>query len=92
MIKVKQNILKSTDVISASEIGQYHFCSIAWFLQKCGYQPKSQMLDIGLKKHMELGSLMDNAQANIRKSRVMSIIGYLLFIIGLLILLFGVIV
>ena len=91
MVKAKRIFFRSTDIIRASEIGQYHYCSIAWYLQKCGYEPKSPMLDIGTKKHLELGKIMDNTHANIRKSRVIGIIGYLLLIIGFLILLFGVI-
>jgi hypothetical protein len=55
----KKNMhVKDTDVISASEIGQYHFCSKAWHLQRCGYEPKSPMLEIGTKKHIELLQLL----------------------------------
>lgn len=87
----KQTCFKDTDVISASEIGQYHYCSIAWYLQKSGYKPKSPMLDIGIKKHLELGKVMDYTQINIKKTRTIAIIGYLLLIIGILIFLFEVI-
>lgn len=87
----KQTYFKDTDVISASEIGQYHYCSIAWYLQKCGYKPKSPMLDIGIKKHLELGKVMDYTQINTRKTRAIAFIGYLLLIIGVLIFLFEVI-
>jgi hypothetical protein len=87
----KQTYFKDTDIISASEIGQYHYCSVAWYLQKCGYEPKSPMLDIGIKKHLELGKVIDYTQANIRKTRAISIIGYLLLIIGVLIFLLEVI-
>jgi hypothetical protein len=87
----KQTCFKDTDVISASEIGQYHYCSIAWYLQKCGYKPKSPMLDIGIKKHLELGKVMDYTQINTRKTRTLAFIGYLLLIIGVLIFLFEVI-
>ncbi len=87
----KQTCFKDTDVISASEIGQYHYCSIAWYLQKCGYKPKSPMLDIGIKKHLELGKVMDYTQINIKKTRTIAFIGYLLLIIGVLIFLFEVI-
>ena len=91
MVKAKRIFFRSTDIIRASEIGQFHFCSIAWYLQKSGYEPKSSMLDFGAKKHLELGKLMDYTHSNIHKSRVIGIIGYLLLIIGFLILLFGVI-
>ena len=84
--------IKETDIIRASEIGQYHYCSKAWYLQKCGYKPESAKLDVGAKKHVELGKIMDHTQANIKKSRVLAIVGYLILIVGLLILLFGVII
>ena len=87
----KQTYFKDTDIISASEIGQYHYCSVAWYLQKCGYEPKSPMLDVGIKKHLEIGKVIDYTQANIRKTRAISIIGYLLLIIGVMIFLFEVI-
>ena len=87
----KQTCFKDTDVISASEIGQYHYCSIAWYLQKCGYKPKSPMLDIGIKKHLELGKVIDYTQINIKKTRTIAFIGYLLLIIGVLIFLYEVI-
>jgi hypothetical protein len=87
----KQTYFKETDIISASEIGQYHYCSIAWYLQKCGYKPKSPKLNIGTKKHVELGRIIDLAQADIKRSRVIAVAGYLLLIIGVLIFLLGVV-
>ena len=83
--------IKETDIISASEIGQYHYCSVAWYLQKSGYQPKSPSLDVGTKKHIELGKILDNTETNIKKSKALKIIGCLILIIGILILLSGVI-
>ena len=87
----KHITFKDTDVINASEIGQYHYCSIAWYLQRCGYEPKSPMLDIGAKKHNELGRIIDQTQIYAKKCRVIAIVGYLTLIFGLLILVFGVI-
>ena len=83
--------IKETDVISASEIGQYQYCSVAWYLQKCGYQPKSPKLEIGAKKHEDLGKIMDYTQANIKKSRALAIAGYSILVVGILILLLEVI-
>ena len=77
--------LKGSDIIRASEIGQYHYCSVAWYLQKCGYEPKSHYLDIGTKKHEELGFAIDQVNTNIKKSRVFAYLGYLLLIVGILI-------
>jgi len=83
----KRNLSKNFEIISASEIGQYQFCSISWFLQKCGYKPESSMLSIGLKKHTKLGEIIDFTQSNIKKSKLLSYIGYLILIISVLIFL-----
>lgn len=87
----KQACLGESDIIKASEIGQYHYCSISWYLQKCGYKPKSLMLDIGIKRHMELGKTIDNTQLKIKKYKLLAITGYILLIFGFLIFLFEVI-
>ena len=91
MRHTKQNRFKGTEIINASEIGQYHYCSMAWYLQKCGYEPKSPLLDVGIKKHTELGEIIDYTQINIKKSRVLAIVGYFLLIVAVLIVLFEVI-
>jgi len=87
----RQTSFKKTDVISASEIGQFHYCPVAWYLQKCGYKPQSQMLEIGLKKHVQLGEIIDNTQVKSKNSKIFAVIGYLLIFTVILILLFGVI-
>lgn len=40
--------------IRASEMGQYSFCSIAWYLQRCGITPESSSLQRGIKEHESL--------------------------------------
>lgn len=87
----KQTCSKDSDLISASEIGQFHYCSIAWYLQKCGYTPKSQKLYAGTKKHIELGRILEHTQSNSKKGKAFAIVGYLILILGVLILIFGVI-
>ena len=81
----------SKKIISASEIGQYNYCSVAWFLQRCGYEPISENLDAGAKAHIELGNIIDYTKINTKKSRVLSYIGYVLLIIGVLFFLFEVV-
>ena len=84
MVRSKKPSFKETDILRASEIGQYHFCSIAWYLQKCGYQPISPMLEIGTKKHIELGKIMDYAQKKTNKSTRTAIIGYFMLLFGVI--------
>lgn len=87
----KQKCFKDTNIIRASEIGQFCYCSIAWYLQKCGYKPKSPMLEIGIKKHEDLGKIVESTQDISKKSRVFAIVGYSILIFGILIILFEVI-
>ena len=91
MGSTKQTSFRKDNVISASEIGQYHFCPMSWYLQRCGYRPKSKSLEIGKEKHVELGKVMYYAQKNVRKSKILAYSGYFLLFITLIFLLFEVI-
>lgn len=75
----------------ASEIGQFHFCSLSWYLQRLGYKPDSQHLSIGLKKHALLGKTLNRLE---KKNRFVSAIRKLavgLILIAILIWLFEVV-
>jgi CRISPR/Cas system-associated exonuclease Cas4 (RecB family) len=87
-----QRSFKKNNVISASEIGQYHFCPMAWYLQRCGYKPKSESLDIGKKKHEELGRIMYYTQKNMIKSKIFAFVGYFLLIVAVIFLFFEVVI
>ena len=89
MAQNKPNLSKK--IISASEIGQYNYCSVAWYLQRCGYEPLSKSIDAGSKAHTELGDILDYTKLNIKKSKILSYLGYILLIMGLLFFLFEVI-
>jgi len=82
-----KNSPNKSDILNASEIGQYHFCSVAWYLQRQGHEPKSPLLDVGTEKHIELGEAIDRVQISNRWSRVLSIIGYVLLTVVILIFL-----
>lgn len=79
-------------MINASEIGQYRYCSAAWFLQRCGFKPESESLKLGKKKHIKLGENIDRVERQESHSNLFRIVGYFLLVIGfLLIILNGVI-
>ncbi|UCB58528.1 MAG: hypothetical protein JSV67_07975 [Thermoplasmatales archaeon] len=91
MVK-KQNLKKEIkNIISASEIGQYYFCSNSWFLQKNGYIPISKKLDTGNRKHEELGIIIHILEKQMKKARLITLTAYVLFFISIIILLIGVI-
>lgn len=88
----KQIQFNQNDIISASEIGQYLFCNVAWFLKKCGYKPESKLLKEGEKKHIEIGKIIDYSYINTKKSIIISRVGYTLLFIALFIILTDVII
>lgn len=49
---------KRKPTIFASEIGQYHYCPVAWYLKKSGYKPSSPHLNLGMKKHNRYGEIL----------------------------------
>jgi len=91
MVRAKQTQLKRNDVIRASEISQYMYCSIAWYLQRCGYKPDSPLLEVGKKTHIDLGVAIDGIQDGMKHSRRFALVGYLFLIIAGIVILFGVV-
>ncbi len=71
-------------IIRASEIGQFHFCPAAWYLQRCGFKPESTHLQEGLQKHEALGasfSEMEKQGKIISSLRLIAILIFLLAIV-----------
>jgi hypothetical protein len=84
----KQRISNRSEVLSASEIGQYVFCSNAWRLRRMGYEPESPRLDQGTRTHVTLGNHFDAFDVRIRSSHWYLLIGLILiFLAGLLLFL-----
>ncbi|HIG99560.1 MAG TPA: hypothetical protein HA258_03160 [Thermoplasmata archaeon] len=82
----KAKVTKKTDVLSASEIGQYHYCSCAWMLQRCGYEPESPALVVGKQFHVALGDTIDGFEKKIHYARWVAILG--LFMLSVAVVLF----
>jgi len=78
------NFQKISDKISASEIGQYVYCPVSWYLIRCGYKPTSPLLEIGIKKHNELGELINKIDLRIKYVKILKIISYTLFLLAIL--------
>ena len=86
--KIKFN---SNETISASEIGQFQYCSMSWYLQKCGFEPKSPFIEMGTRKHIELGKSIDKYETTLKKSNFLRFIGYMLILSTILTFVLGVI-
>ena len=91
MVESNKKKRKISKVINASDIGQFHFCSISWYLKKLGYKPESDLIDQGVSKHKKLGITIDNAKKYSKKSKLYKLAGILFFIISLVFLIFEVI-
>jgi hypothetical protein len=71
-------------IISASEIGQFHYCSISWYLQRCGYKPKSESIERGYEQHKKLGVTLDHVNKSLKKSKIIALLGFILLFLSLL--------
>jgi hypothetical protein len=72
---------RKNDILRASEIGQYMYCSHGWYLQRCGYEPVSPSLEKGKQLHRELGEVLDSVSTASRASWWYAGIGALLLLI-----------
>jgi hypothetical protein len=49
---------KNSNIIRASEIGQFHYCPISWYLQRHGLESVSLYLEYGKIRHERLGTII----------------------------------
>ena len=91
MVDKKQGRMNSSDTISASEIGQYNYCPAGWYLKRLGYEPESPFLEVGVKKHKDLGVILEKTQISKKKSNILAVLGYVLLFFAVLFILFEVI-
>jgi hypothetical protein len=87
----KRSLLKKTDVLNASEIGQYIYCSCAWWLQRCGHEPESPFLESGKQVHIAMGNKIDGLEGKMRYSRLLVLFGFVVLCVAFLLFSFEVI-
>jgi hypothetical protein len=87
----KRVLPKKSKVVSASEIGQYVYCSYAWQLRRMGYEPESPSLESGKQAHVALGEQIDSLERTMRVSRWLAVVGVIVLGIAFLWFVFGVI-
>lgn len=68
------------DIIAASEISQYVYCPIAWYLERCGSTPESPSLKRGTNEHIKAGKRLSQVQSQERSLRIVRILEYLMLI------------
>lgn len=91
MGRTRQTSFKNSEIISASEIGQYHYCSISWYLRKCGHEPISALLDAGAEKHAQLDDVLNKTEKGMKRVVFLATIGFLLLMLAFLVIIFGVV-
>jgi hypothetical protein len=64
---------------------------MSWYLQRCGYKPKSATLEVGKEKHVELGKVLHYTQKTVKKSKALAYLGYTLLFIAIIFFLYEVI-
>lgn len=87
----KRVLPKKSNVVSASEIGQYVYCSYAWQLRRMGYEPESPYLEQGKQAHVALGEQINSLERTMQVSRWFAVVGVIVLGIALLWFVFGVI-
>lgn len=47
--------LNKSEILKASEISQYSYCSVGWFLRRYGFTPSSESVKNGINIHAKIG-------------------------------------
>ena len=76
----------NSDVITASEIAQYAYCPISWYLKRSGCQPNTPSMIAGIEKHAKVGEKISFVQRKETASRHFAWLGFLAFVAALLVL------
>lgn len=76
----------NSNVITASEIAEYVYCPISWYLKRSGCNPDTPGMAAGLEKHVEVGERLSLIRKKETASRRFNWLGFLAFTAALLIL------
>ncbi|MGA9098440.1 MAG: hypothetical protein WB392_05865 [Methanotrichaceae archaeon] len=68
------------DVITASEISQYAYCPVAWYLERCGSMPESPSLERGTDEHIKAGKRLSQVQSQEMSLKIVRLLEYLMFV------------
>lgn len=90
MDKYQFSMKQKKQRISASEIGQFHFCPISWYLQKQGFAPASSLLKRGKKTHEHLGSILVKTEKTKKRIVLLRLLGLVFLFMAIVILVFEV--
>ncbi|MFA6226820.1 MAG: hypothetical protein WC620_11785 [Methanoregula sp.] len=72
--------------ISASEISQYVYCPVSWYLKRSGVQPQSGGLKRGIVEHEKAGGRLILLEKRDRAAGIFRLLGYFSAVIAILLL------
>jgi len=70
--------------ISASEISQYVYCPVSWYLRRCGVQPQSSGLKRGIDAHEKAGDRLVLLEKREKAGEMFRLLGYFSAIVAVL--------
>lgn len=76
----------NSDVITASEIAQYAYCPISWYLKRSGCKPNTPGMVAGIEKHAKVGEKISQVHRKEKASRHFGWLGLVTFFVALLVL------
>ena len=65
-----------SEVIAASEISQYVYCPVSWYLKRMGASPRSPYLERGIREHIGAGKRLSLLQKKDSASRAFRFLEY----------------
>ena len=72
--------------ITASEISQYVYCPVSWYLRRSGVQPQSAGLKRGIGEHKKAGSRLVLLERREREAGIFRWLGALSFVLAAMLL------
>ncbi len=85
----KKNQFNTSKVLTASEIGAYHYCPVAWYLKRCGFQPDSPALKEGIVHHQNVGKSIQQLPKQQHVTNILTKLALLLILISALLFILG---
>jgi len=76
----------SSKPISASEISQYVYCPVSWYLKRSGADPQSGSLNRGIDEHKRAGGRLVLIERRERAAGVFRLLGYFATAIAILLM------
>lgn len=76
-------------VIKASEISNYKYCSVAWYLSREGHGPKAVSIKSGVTAHKDMGLKIETVREIETFSRKLTFLAFLLIVISIILIFLG---